>query len=208
MISRKRFRSQRKSRIKRRRRICATLLMVAVMMAGGAYTILRAQTTTLTPAELRARAKARTDSLKTVVLPDTPAFASFVVNRSALQVLGKALFWDEQVGGDLQACASCHFHAGADNRSKNQLNPGFRGNANTFGNTSLVGVPSPHQFGPNYQLMSADFPFHRLFDPNDTSHINDANHVASDTNDVASSMACSMPSSTPSAFPGIRGRLC
>src|SRR5215510_2851783 len=188
MISRKRFRSQRKSRIKRRRRICATLLMVAVMMAGGAYTILRAQTTTLTPAELRARAKARTDSLKTVVLPDTPAFASFVVNRSALQVLGKALFWDEQVGSDLQACASCHFHAGADNRSKNQLNPGFRGNDNTFGNTSLVGVPSPLQFGPNYQLVSTDFPLHRLFDPNDTSHINDANHVASDTNDVASSM--------------------
>ena len=31
-----------------------------------------------------------------------------------------------QVGSDgVQACASCHFHAGADNRSKNQVNPGL-----------------------------------------------------------------------------------
>jgi cytochrome c peroxidase len=31
--------------------------------------------------------------------------------------LGKALFWDEQVGGDgAQACATCHFSAGADSR--------------------------------------------------------------------------------------------
>jgi cytochrome c peroxidase len=36
--------------------------------------------------------------------------------------LGKALFWDMQVGGDgRQACASCHFHAGADHRAQNQL---------------------------------------------------------------------------------------
>ena len=31
--------------------------------------------------------------------------------------LGKALFWDMQVGSDgLHACATCHFHAGADPR--------------------------------------------------------------------------------------------
>ena len=39
--------------------------------------------------------------------------------------LGKALFWDQQVGSDGQACASCHFNAGADARITNQLNPGF-----------------------------------------------------------------------------------
>lgn len=33
-------------------------------------------------------------------------------------LLGKALFWDVQAGGDGQtACASCHYHAGADTRS-------------------------------------------------------------------------------------------
>lgn len=46
--------------------------------------------------------------------------------KQDLQRLGKALFWDMQVGGDgVQACASCHFHAGADNRAVNQINPGL-----------------------------------------------------------------------------------
>ena len=39
---------------------------------------------------------------------------------------GKALFWDQQLGSDGQACASCHFHAGADTRSRTSINPGFR----------------------------------------------------------------------------------
>ena len=46
-------------------------------------------------------------------------------------VLGKALFWDQQAGADFQACASCHFTAGADTRIPNGLNPGF--NDITFG---------------------------------------------------------------------------
>lgn len=49
-----------------------------------------------------------------------------VGQKETLQVLGKALFWDMQVGGDgIQACASCHFNAGADNRVVNQINPGL-----------------------------------------------------------------------------------
>ncbi|MFZ9407517.1 MAG: cytochrome c peroxidase, partial [Burkholderiaceae bacterium] len=48
--------------------------------------------------------------------------------KTKLQALGKALFWDMQVGGDgIQACASCHFNAGADNRVANQVNPGTNG---------------------------------------------------------------------------------
>ena len=48
----------------------------------------------------------------------------FVKNRQAAVQLGKALFWDMQVGSDgVMACASCHYHAGADHRSRNQLNP-------------------------------------------------------------------------------------
>lgn len=48
-----------------------------------------------------------------------------VLNRAAARRLGKALFWDMQAGSDGQvACASCHFHAGTDNRRQNTLNPG------------------------------------------------------------------------------------
>lgn len=48
----------------------------------------------------------------------------FITNREAALQLGKAWFWDMQVGSDgVQSCASCHFHAGADNRSKNALDP-------------------------------------------------------------------------------------
>lgn len=56
--------------------------------------------------------------------PKLPDFGDIVVNRSALRVLGKALFWDASVGSDGFACASCHFHAGADIRIGNQFNPG------------------------------------------------------------------------------------
>jgi cytochrome c peroxidase len=47
---------------------------------------------------------------------------SYVQDQTALVVLGKALFWDMQAGSDGRtACASCHFHAGADHRVQNQL---------------------------------------------------------------------------------------
>src|ERR1043166_5904245 len=48
-----------------------------------------------------------------------------IIDNAAAIRLGKALFWDSQSGGDGQiACATCHFHAGADNRTFNTLNPG------------------------------------------------------------------------------------
>src|SRR4029077_19227348 len=48
----------------------------------------------------------------------------YVKDQAALTALGKALFWDMQTGNDgKQACASCHFHAGADHRITNQINP-------------------------------------------------------------------------------------
>jgi cytochrome c peroxidase len=140
-------------------------------------------------AGLRANALRFTDTLKSVRPPDPTNLLEFVSDRRALVVLGKALFWDQQVGSDGQACASCHFHAGADNRSRNQLNPGFRnqsaafqGGDTTFGNSPLAGVPGPQRFGPNYQLTLDDFPLHRLSDPEDVQ-----SPVLSDTNDVVSS---------------------
>jgi cytochrome c peroxidase len=48
-----------------------------------------------------------------------------IIDLDAAIRLGKALFWDTQVGSDGQvACASCHFNAGADNRTRNTINPG------------------------------------------------------------------------------------
>src|SRR6185295_16595449 len=52
-------------------------------------------------------------------------------------------FWDMQAGGDgLQACASCHFQAGADVRDRNQLHP-----------RASVGP-----FTANKQMSAGDFP--------------------------------------------------
>jgi len=61
-------------------------------------------------------------SLKRVPAPQPTNLAKYVKDRTALVTLGKSLFWDMQTGSDgRQACASCHFHAGADHRSQNQL---------------------------------------------------------------------------------------
>ncbi|MBI4188370.1 MAG: cytochrome C peroxidase [Chloroflexi bacterium] len=101
-------------------------------------------------------------------------------------MLGKALFWDTQVGSDGLACASCHYQAGADTRTKNQLNPGLKAGDNTFGNSTITGVNGWPQFKPNYQLNKNDFPFHQVADP----QREDYNHrvITHDTNDVASSL--------------------
>jgi cytochrome c peroxidase len=63
-------------------------------------------------------------SLKSVPVPAPSSMSTYVQNKTALVALGKALFWDMQTGTDgKQACASCHFHAGADHRQSNQANP-------------------------------------------------------------------------------------
>src|SRR3981189_1588125 len=43
----------------------------------------------------------------------------FIADQQDVLELGKAFFWDTQVGSDGQSCASCHFVALADNRAKN-----------------------------------------------------------------------------------------
>jgi cytochrome c peroxidase len=73
-------------------------------------------------------------SVADVRLPD---LTGIVRNPAAARALGKALFWDMQLGSDKLACASCHFHAGADNRSKNQLSPGL----NRVNNPTRTGNP-------------------------------------------------------------------
>lgn len=65
------------------------------------------------------------DSLKTVAIP-LPDLTSYVKDKAAAIRLGKALFWDMQVGSDGQtACATCHFSSGVDPRTVNTVNPGL-----------------------------------------------------------------------------------
>ena len=107
-------------------------------------------------------------ALSTLPVPTPPNLQEFVKDNSAAQKLGKALFWDMQAGADgRQACASCHYNAGADSRSRNQINP--RGGGFTLK-------------GPNAQLTAADFPLRKLSDPN-----NSASAVVSDSNNVVGS---------------------
>src|SRR5438874_1114467 len=79
--------------------------------------------------------------LSTVAVPQP---VGDIINRAAAIRLGKALFWDIQTGGDGQvACASCHFHGGADSRLLNVLNPGPDGIFASGGVTSAGQLFSP-----------------------------------------------------------------
>ena len=92
-------------------------------------------------------------SEKALVVPEPPNLADFVADKQAAIVLGKAMFWDQQASSDnAMACASCHFHAGADDRVKNQVNPGQAGGSNVFDLTA-----SGSKGGPNSTLTAANW---------------------------------------------------
>lgn len=108
-------------------------------------------------------------SLDTVEVPLPSNLDEFVVDREAAVVLGKALFWDMQVGSDNRtACATCHWNAGADVRQKNMLHPGAPGSA--FGpqveGSAAAGEEAVAEFvGVNKLLQSEDFAFFRPQNP-------------------------------------------
>jgi cytochrome c peroxidase len=80
--------------------------------------------------------------LSSAPVPAAPDIQRFIADGNAAARLGKALFWDMQAGSDGRtACASCHYDAGADSRSRNQVNP--------HGTTA---------FAANEQLSAQDFP--------------------------------------------------
>lgn len=123
-------------------------------------------------------------SLKGAPIPPVPGLVDgadpIVVDKAMAIALGKALFWDMNVGSDGIACASCHFHAGADSRVRNQLNPGQRSpqaTGQTFEKTASGQVG-----GANYLLNKRDFPTHQLNDP-----FNKSSGVLFDSDDVISS---------------------
>src|SRR5438445_12209624 len=87
--------------------------------------------------------------------PLPPNLEAVVQDKAAAAQLGKAFFWDMQVGSDgVTACATCHFQAGADGRLANTLSPGQPSVATAF-----------QSGGPQATLTAADFPFHKLADP-------------------------------------------
>lgn len=163
---------------------CASALLVGLLVLSGA---------------LPARAQVienRLNSLKTVQTPEPANLNQFLITnskgvitpaaRAAAIALGKALFWDQAVGSDGQACASCHFNAGADSRTKNQVDPGVR--AIPSQNQWLVPPPqtptvATPPFVPNYQLGVGDFPFGPRF-VNQQDHLSG---IARDTQNVVSS---------------------
>src|SRR3989475_9260592 len=158
-------------------RMAVAFLAVAVLGAVGIAINQDAQAQSFQPPDLL-HVIDPLSSLKSIPVPEPRNIARYIKDRNAAIALGKALFWDMAVGSDGQSCGSCHFHAGADSRSKNQLNPGFRAvpSDNTFSKFSRNGG------GPNYQLKAADFPFHQLADVN-----NQNSAVVFDTNDISSS---------------------
>src|SRR4051794_2408837 len=110
------------------------------------------------------------DPLSSEPVPEPANLGDFVVDRSAAVALGKAFFWEMQAGSDgITACATCHYNAGADTRTKNQVNP--------KGGPFFNG-------GANGQLAAADFPTHRLADPD-----NAASQLLADTKNVVGSQS-------------------
>jgi len=121
--------------------------------------------------------------LRAIPVPGPSNLSDFVKDITMARALGKALFWDMQVGSDgIQACASCHFRAGADPRSKNQLSPGLKHVPESELNYSLGKAP-------NYQLQESDFPLIRLVNPN----VRGALDPTTDNNDVVSSQGIHHP---------------
>jgi cytochrome c peroxidase len=150
----------------------------ALIAGAGAIYVAAAVTMVALQAQQNSKLTLQPTSLKALPVPEPPNLKDFVADKQAAIALGKALFWDQQASSDNQmACASCHFHAGADNRLKNTLNPGQAGGSNTFDPTG-----SGKKGGPNYTLTAADFPFHRLSDPNDRDSV-----VLFDSDDVVGS---------------------
>jgi cytochrome c peroxidase len=99
-----------------------------------------------------------------VTLTFQPLSTEIVKDQTALIRLGKALFWDMQVGSDgVQACATCHFSAGADIRARNQISPNLS-DAN-FKLNAIGPPPSGSGLGGDALFGNSTVPF-TANDPN------------------------------------------
>jgi cytochrome c peroxidase len=154
-----------------------TVRLSAAVLALSSIGVLSAEVAAQTP-----------QPLSRVPVPTPSTLFEYVADLKAAQALGKALFWDMQVGSDnVQACATCHFRAGADTRRKNQISPGLLRvifEPDEDGNPGARPAPDVNfdGRGPNATLRAEDFPFRKLVDPR-----NRESGIASDANNVASS---------------------
>ncbi len=113
-------------------------------------------------------------SLSSVNIPEPSNLYEFIKDKPAAVALGKALFWDRRVGSDGKtACASCHFHAGADNRIINQFGPAHDRNGY-------------HQKSPNLKATANDFPL-TLFNDSLKNDSDSDGYLVRDVRDVFSS---------------------
>ncbi|WP_437738856.1 cytochrome-c peroxidase [Sorangium sp. So ce1335] len=120
-------------------------------------------------------------SLRGVRVPEPRDLSRYVKSREAAVALGKAFFWDMQAGSDGVACATCHFHAGADHRKRNQLSPGLlHHDPERRGRFDPTG--SGARGGPNLALRASDWPLFRLADPRDRD-----SDILFETDDIVSS---------------------
>ncbi len=143
--------------------------------------IVKPQEPPVTEADIIAEGEVATllRTLKGVTVPAPVNLDQFVRDRQTAIALGKALFWDMQVGSDgITSCASCHFHAGADSRNINTLAPALL-------QTNDQHQPTPDLqigLGANSTLKATDFPFHKLSNANDRQ-----SRVIADSNDIVGS---------------------
>jgi cytochrome c peroxidase len=157
--------------------------VIAITVALGYFAHVRAQSGSL-PEQGMVIPLRPLAPLSTVPVPPVFGMEGILADKAAAIQLGKALFWEMQAGSDdIQACASCHFNAGADSRAINEINPGQAGGDNKFEMGSA----------PNYHLSAGtpgsgfggyhdgDFPFHKV--ANQTDRFS----VVSDVNDVTGS---------------------
>jgi len=183
-------------------KICILLFGVTVgILSGNASAVVEVPPTfpVATPADARTHGL---DDLRSAIRADggvpTPDLSDVLKPgreaKKAFQQLGKLLFWEQSVGSKGQACASCHFHAGADSRSRNQMSPGLLRVVNKR-DGDIVGFhnakPAPDTVfqtkQPNQQLQPGDFPFIKTI-----QKVVDVNSIQEpfpgNSNDVASSM--------------------
>lgn len=96
-------------------------------------------------------------SLRGVEVPKIGDQDRYIADKGYAELLGKALFWDLQLGSDgWTSCATCHWHAGADVRIRNTITAvDFEALESRLGEVS------------NYLLKAEDFPFRKLADATD-----------------------------------------
>ena len=165
------------------------LVLTAITGVLFTFTVVRGQSLTPTT-QKKVLPQLPLGSLSSVPTPPVPGLNTYVLDTQAAIKLGKVLFWDMQTGSDgVQACATCHFNAGADSRANNQVDPDIRGGNSVF----QLGVTLGGNIYPNYQLHAGtpeagfggyhdgDFPLHKQ------GNVDNRNIVLSDKYDVISS---------------------